>query len=98
VETAGLGSGEAGVDAGGMEGTPGRVGKLGRALSELGGKSTPEDPIPDETLVEADVSAWISKLFSLYHQAASAQTVIQRRTRTAVIRVKMSPALTPKAL
>ena len=58
-------------------------------------------PIPEDAGAVGtpdDVSALISGPDSLYQRAASAQVKIQRRTSTAVIRVKMSPALTPKAL
>lgn len=62
LDSIGFDSIGAGLETGSAAGS---AGKSGRSLWEFGGKSNPLDPIPPEILVDADVSAWMSRLFSL---------------------------------
>ena len=65
--------------------------------SEEGKSPNPAEPAP--IVLTADGLASMSLRFSgRYHRQANAQVKIHKRTATAVMRVKISPALTPNAL
>jgi hypothetical protein len=82
---------------GGIGGKPGKPGIPVSSVDGSMGRS--EAPMPPVELDDrAEISVSKSGPCSLYQNAAKAQTVIQSRTKTAVILVKISPAFTPKAL
>jgi hypothetical protein len=101
----GTSAGAGGVSVEPFPGVPGSVpggidGKPGIPVSSVNGSmGRSEAPMPPVELDDrVEISASKSGPCSLYQNAAKAQTVIQRRTKTAVILVKISPAFTPKAL
>jgi hypothetical protein len=98
--TVGVAVGAGVSDVAGAEGVEPDAGK-GLELAGAGIDSPSFGPIeraPAPDVVVTFGSASISSVSGRYHQQTNAHKQIQSRTETAVIRVKMSPALTPKAL
>lgn len=88
--------------AGALKPDCGAPGAGARGDTELSGSDEGKSPNPAEPapmVLTADGLASMSLRFSgRYHRQASAQVKIHKRTAIAVMRVKISPALTPNAL
>ena len=96
------GAGALKPDCGAAEPDWGAPGAGARGDAELSGSDEGKSPNPAEPapmVLTADGLASMSLRFSgRYHRQANAQVKIHKRTATAVMRVKISPALTPNAL
>jgi len=96
------GAGALKPDCGAAEPDWGAPGAGARGDTELSGSDEGKSPNPAEPapmVLTADGLASMSLRFSgRYHRQANAQVKIHKRTATAVMRVKISPALTPNAL